>query len=224
MNGLLKSPSTPYVLPFGVFMVLLALQKYNPLPQNLEFGLRCVILAAVLWVFSRRVLSFRVVNLAGSLAIGVGVFLIWVAPDALIAGYRQHWLFQNSLTGQVTATIDAAARADVVALFFRALRATILVPIIEELFWRAWALRWAADSDFERMPLGSYTTSSFWIVAALFAAEHGPYWEVGLICGIIYNLWMGKTRSLGDLILTHAVTNGVLCAYVIATGKWEYWM
>ena len=100
----------------------------------------------------------------------------------------------------------------------------ILVPIIEELFWRAWGLRWTANPDFESMPIGSYTTQSFWMIAVLFASVHGPYWEVGLICGVIYNWWMGKTRSLGDLILTHAVTNGVLSAYVLAAGKWQYWM
>ncbi len=224
MNDLLRGPSAPYVIPFGTFMVLLALQKYIPLPQNAEYALRCVVLAAVLWYFSRKAISFRVVNVFGSLGMGIAVFLIWIGPDALIPGYRQHWLFQNFLTGQAAPSIEAAARTDILALVFRTIRAVILVPIIEELFWRAWALRWAADSDFEKMPLGSYTTSSFWIVAALFAAEHGPYWEVGLICGILWNWWMGKTRSLGDLILTHAVANGILCGYVIATGKWEYWM
>ena len=224
MNDLLRDPSAPYVIPFGVFMVLLAVQSYIPLPQNAEYALRCAILTAVLWYFSRHVISFRLSNPIGSLALGFAVFLIWIGPDALIPGYRQHWLFQNSMTGQASGTIDAAARTDMVALFFRTFRAVILVPIIEELFWRAWALRWVANTEFETMPLGTYTTMSFWVVAGLFAAEHGPYWEVGLICGILYNWWMGKTRSLGDLILTHAVTNGVLCAYVIATGKWEYWM
>jgi len=42
-----------------------------------------------------------------------------------------------------------------------------------------------------------------------------------LTCGIIYNWWMGKTKSLGDLILTHAVTNGCLCAYVLIAKKWN---
>jgi CAAX prenyl protease-like protein len=224
MNDLLRGPSTPYVIPFGVFMVLLAAQNYIPLPQAAEYILRCAILTAVLWYFSRHVISFRTVRPLQSIVLGVAVFVIWVGPDALIPGYRQHWLFSNSITGQVTVSIGSAAREDTLALLFRTIRAVILVPIIEELFWRAWALRWVADTDFERHPLGYYTTASFWIVAGLFAAEHGPFWEVGLICGVIYNWWLGRTRSLGDLILTHAVTNGALCAYVMATGKWEFWM
>ena len=74
------------------------------------------------------------------------------------------------------------------------------------------------------MKLGTYARSAFWIVALLFAAEHGPYWDVGLAAGILFNYWMIRTRSLGDLILSHAVANFALCAYVIAAGKWQYWL
>ncbi len=65
---------------------------------------------------------------------------------------------------------------------------------------------------------------SFWVGSALFASEHGPYWEVGLIAGVAYNWWMCRTKSLADCILTHAVTNGCLSAYVLMTGEWRYWL
>jgi membrane protease YdiL (CAAX protease family) len=74
------------------------------------------------------------------------------------------------------------------------------------------------------VPLGTYTTFAFWGTALLFAAEHGPFWEVGLACGVIYNWWMRRTGSLGDLILTHAVTNLVLSLFTIATARWVFWM
>ena len=61
-------------------------------------------------------------------------------------------------------------------------------------------------------------------VASGLAVEHGPFWEVGLLCGIIYNWWMRRTRSLGDLMLVHAVTNLALAVYVIVTGRWMFWM
>jgi hypothetical protein len=85
-------------------------------------------------------------------------------------------------------------------------------------------MRWLIDNDFEKVPLGKYAAMSFWVVAVLFASEHGSYWDVGLAAGIIYNWWMVRTRSLGDLILAHAVTNCALSGYVIAAGKWEYWL
>jgi uncharacterized protein len=224
MGSFLRGPSAPYVIPFAVFMALLAAQPYVPLPQAVDLPVRCAILAAVLWIFSRKRISFQTVNPLGSILIGIAVIAVWVAPDALFPGYRQHWLFTNSFTGQAVSTMTEAAKADIPSLFFRALRAIVFVPIIEELFWRGWLLRWVADTDFEKLPLGSYTAQSFWIVSILFASVHGPYWEVALICGITWNWWMGKTKSLGDLILSHAVANATLSAYVLATGKWEYWM
>ena len=88
-----------------------------------------------------------------------------------------------------------------------------------------WICTWVGWVSGRRVEaLGAFTWSSFAITSLLFASEHGPYWEVGLLAGAIYNLWIVRTKSLGDCILAHAVTNGVLCAYVIAAGKWEYWL
>ncbi len=61
-------------------------------------------------------------------------------------------------------------------------------------------------------------------MALAFASEHGPYWDVGLLAGILYNWWMLRTKSLGDLICAHAVTNACLSLFVITAGKWEYWL
>jgi CAAX prenyl protease-like protein len=63
-----------------------------------------------------------------------------------------------------------------------------------------------------------------WLSAILFASEHGPYWEVGLVAGLAYNFWIVRTKSLGDCILAHAVTNAVLSLFVITSGHWEYWL
>jgi hypothetical protein len=125
--------------------------------------------------------------------------------------------------GQARGRLSTLAQSNPAVLFFRTLRSVAIVPVIEELFWRAWLMRWLISPRFQEVPLGTWSAQSFWIVAVLFASEHGSYWDVGLAAGIIYNWWMLRTRSLGDLILAHAVTNGCLCAYVIAFGKWEYW-
>lgn len=108
-------------------------------------------------------------------------------------------------------------------LAWRSARAIIIVPLIEELFWRAWLMRWLINSDFRSVPLGAYTPLSFWLTAILFACEHGPYWDVGLVTGVIYNFWMVRSKSVADCILMHAVTNAMLSAYVIATASWQYW-
>lgn len=215
----------PYVVPFGMFFVLLMAAPYlSPVLGQWEFPLRSLLLAATLFIFSRHVISFRVEFPLATVALGVGVFLIWIAPDVLIPGYRQHWLFQNSITGQISSSVDPSFRNNPLVLATRSLRAIILVPILEELFWRAWLLRWLINPNFWQVPLGAFTWSSMLISAALFGSEHGPFWEVGIAAGLIYNWWMVRTKSLGDLILAHAVTNACLSLYVIAFGKWEYWL
>ena len=217
-------PSLPYVLPFVVFLVFLGIAPYLTFLGRWEFPIRVAVLAAVIYVFSWNVIDFRVKNWVGSIAIGLAVFAIWIGPDALIPGYRQHWLFQNAITGKLKNSIPLGLLSDPLVLVLRSVRAVLIVPIVEELFWRAWLMRWIINPDFRSVPLGTYNTQAFWLTALLFASEHGPYWEVGLITGLIYNWWMVRTRSLADCILMHAVTNGVLCGYVLLTSKWEYWM
>lgn len=212
-----------YVLPFAVFLALLALQKYFPLPANVEFTVRDLLLAGVLFGFSRHVIQLWPSRLIESVTLGIAVFIIWVGPDLLWPAYRQHWLFQNSILGQLTVTIPGSVLLSPSVLWPRILQAVIFVPILEELFWRAWLMRWLISPHFEKVPLGAYQAGTFWITALLFASEHGPYWDVGLIAGIAYNWWMIRTRSLADCILAHAVTNGCLCWYVVATHRWEYW-
>ena len=86
-------------------------------------------------------------------------------------------------------------------------------------------MRWLISSnDFESVALGTYAPLAFWATALLFASEHGSFWDVGLVTGVIYNWWMIRTRNLWDCILAHAVTNGVLAAYVIYAGQWQYWL
>ena len=85
-------------------------------------------------------------------------------------------------------------------------------------------MRWLAKPDFESLPIGHFEARAFWITAILFALEHGPYWEVGLITGAVYNGWLVRTRRLGDLILAHAVTNACLAAFVLWSGRWELWL
>jgi len=224
MAFLERYPSLAYTGPFALFLLALALHPYNPLPDAVEYPVRILLLMGAVWFFSWDVVSFRVSRAGASILFGVAVFALWVAPDLLFAGYRSHWLFQNSLMGSLNSSLSDAAREDAWILGLRALRAVVVVPVIEEVFWRAWMMRWLISPDFRKVALGAFTAGSFSITAILFASEHGPYWDVGLVAGILYNWWMLRTKSLGDCILAHAVTNACLSAFVIVTGRWEYWL
>jgi uncharacterized protein len=218
-----KWPALPYVAPFAVFLTFLAIQKYVPIPATIEYSVRDLLLAVVLFAFSRQVIKLHSLHRLETVILGIAVFLVWVGPDLIFPAYRQHWLFQNPLLGQLSNPMPESVIRNPLVLWPRIIQAVVIVPILEELFWRAWLMRWLISPQFEKVPLGAYQAGSFWITAVLFASEHGPYWDVGLIAGIAYNWWMVRTRSLGDCILVHAVTNACLCGYVVATRHWEYW-
>ena len=225
MNRLLhRFPSLPYVAPFAAFLVLLALSSRLPAGLRTSSVLWLVVVGLVLGLFSRGVIAWRATNWFGSVVLGIAVFLLWIAPDMLFPAWRGHWLFTNGITGHAGGSLPPEGRHDALVLTLRTMRAVMLVPIVEELFWRGWLPRWLDNmDDFRKVPLGTYGRLAFWLTAILFASEHGAMWDVGLAAGVLYNWWMQKTRSLGDLMLAHGVTNACLSAYVIIDGKWQYW-
>jgi CAAX prenyl protease-like protein len=207
-----------------VFLGLLALHSLIAIPDLADQVMRLTIMTIVLLWIARPVLDFRTRRAGASVLIGIVVFALWIGPDLVFPGYRHHVIFENAVMGSARSTLSETSLSHPGVLALRTARAVLVVPIVEELFWRAWLMRWLIVPDFRQLPLGTYTPRSFWLVALLFAAEHGSYWDVGLAAGVIYNWWMMRTKSLGDMILTHAVTNACLSAYVIGTGKWEYWL
>ncbi|MBZ5633898.1 MAG: CAAX prenyl protease-related protein [Acidobacteriia bacterium] len=215
--------SLPYVVPFSAVIALLAVHPYLPLSPLAEQVVWILVMTAILALVARPALDLRLRNWSGSVLAGVAVFAIWIGPDRIFPGYHSHWLFTNSVMGAVVSSLPESSRGDLAVLTLRTLRAAVFVPIAEELFWRSWLMRWLISQDFTKVPLGAYSARAFWIVAVLFAVEHGALWDVGLAAGVLYNWWMLRTKSLGDLVLAHGVTNACLSAYVVFAGRWEYW-
>ncbi len=216
-------PSVRYVAPFALFLLFLAIFPRLPLDPRWEAPVRVVALGAACFLCWPREIGLWPTHWFASIGIGAAVFLLWIAPDLLIPGYRGLPLFSNFIVGHVHSSLPAAALRSPWVLAWRTARAVVVVPVVEELFWRAWLMRWLINSDFRKVPLGAWSPFSFWLTAILFASEHGPYWDVGLLTGIIYNLWMIRSKSVSDCVLMHAVTNGLLSVYVMATAQWQYW-
>jgi len=216
-----RHAAVPWVLPFLIFIGLLVVQQAVPVPAWLRFTLS---IAAILAVS-------RVPLLGGpskpmlSILVGIAVFVVWIGPDLIAPQWHHFFLFDNPVMGHPAGNTPPASKNDPVFLLFRIAITVVAVPILEELFWRGWLMRWIIDpNDFEKVPLGTFPPAAFWLTAILFASEHGSFWDVGLAAGTVYNWWMIRTRNLWDCILAHAVTNGLLAAWVIGAGQWQYWL
>jgi CAAX prenyl protease-like protein len=212
-----------YVAPFAAYVILLSLERAVPLPPEIFYPIRFLVVLLILLFVSRPFITLRPSYPVASIAVGAAVFLIWIGPDVLF-GYRHHWLFENPLMGSAVSSIPLDLRNRVWFMLLRTLSSVALVPILEELFWRGWLMRMLIAPDFQKVPLGLYAASAFWLTAVLFASEHGAYWDVGLAAGIVYNWWIVRCKNLADCILAHAVTNALLAAYVLMAGQWQYWL
>jgi CAAX prenyl protease-like protein len=216
-----RHPAVPWVLPFGVFIGLLALQQVVPVPVWLRLALSLAAIAAV----SLPVLRGRPSKPILSIALGLAVFVLWIGPDLISPNWHHFILFDNAVMGHPAGNTPPASKDDPLFLILRIAISVIAVPILEELFWRGWLMRWLIDSnDFRKVALGTFAPLAFWATALLFASEHGPFWDVGILTGIIYNAWLIKTKNIWDCILAHAVTNAALAAYVVLAGQWQYWL
>ena len=106
--------------------------------------------------------------------------------------------------------------------FSRLTGAVVVVPVMEELFWRSFLIRYMIKHNFMRVSIGQFTWVSFLLTTFLFDLEHNLY-LAGIMAGIAYNLLLYRTKSIFHCIVGHTVTNLALGMYVIYTGQWHFW-
>jgi CAAX prenyl protease-like protein len=146
--------------------------------------------------------------------IGLLVFILWIKMD---------WTFGASGAPQgYNPSLLPEKHIQITMTLFRIAGAVLVVPLMEELFWRSFLIRYIIDKDFETIRIGTFTGASFIFTVVLFGLEHN-YILAGIMAGIFYNLLLYKTRSLAHCVLAHAVTNLALAIYVILTGRWQFW-
>ncbi|MBP7133436.1 MAG: CAAX prenyl protease-related protein, partial [Aquabacterium sp.] len=100
--------------------------------------------------------------------------------------------------------------------------AAMLVPVMEELFWRSYLMRWVDKPDFEAQDPGAVTLRAMLLSSLVFMLAHNQ-WLAALVAGMAYAWLYRYTRTLWAPILAHAVTNGILGAWVVVMGNWQFW-
>jgi CAAX prenyl protease-like protein len=107
--------------------------------------------------------------------------------------------------------------------------ATLLVPVMEELFWRDYLWRTiAAPNDFTLVEVGEYDRTAFWVVPLVFSMVH-IQWLTAIVWGLLIAWLLVRTKSLGACIVAHAVTNFLLGLYVLIShyvlkrNEWYFW-
>jgi CAAX prenyl protease-like protein len=106
----------------------------------------------------------------------------------------------------------------------RVIGAVLIVPVMEELFWRDYLWRQIlAPNDFKLAKVGEFEWSAFLIIPIVFATVHGNWWPTAIVWALMIGALLVYTKSLGACILAHAVTNLLLAGYVLVTKDWSFW-
>jgi CAAX prenyl protease-like protein len=219
-----------YVLPFAVFMGGLALislvQSFAPAenaplwlaePKYWIFPLQTVLCSALLVWFWKTYEWGAKWHVITAVLTGLVVLALWISPQ---------WLFgaEQRTDGFNPGLFAGSAALYWGTLILRFIRLVVIVPLLEEIFWRGFLLRYLIKEDFTKVSFGTFSWFSFGVVTVMFGLAHfGPDFIPALLTGAIYNLLAVKTRSLACCVLAHAVTNLGLGLYIMQTGQWGFW-
>ena len=219
-----------YVLPFAVFMGGLALislvQSFAPAenaplwlaePKYWVFPLQTVLCGALLVWFWKAYEWGAKWHVITAVLTGLVVLALWISPQWLLGAEQRTDGFNPGLFAGSAALYWGT-------LILRFIRLVVIVPLLEEIFWRGFLLRYLIKEDFTKVSFGTFSWFSFGVVTVMFGLAHfGPDFIPALLTGAIYNLLAVKTRSLACCVLAHAVTNLGLGLYIMQTSQWGFW-
>ncbi|HUG22811.1 CAAX prenyl protease-related protein [Piscinibacter sp.] len=214
------------VAPFALFMVLLALR--GSMPADGSWGLDprwlygvTVLLVGGLLLWFRLEYGELAAQLMPTLkealiaiAVGIAVFVLWIQLDA-------PWMTLGE-PAAAFAPVDAAGNLDWPLIAVRWIGAALLVPVMEELFWRSFLMRWIERPQFESVVPQQVGLKAIVLSTFVFVLAH-TLWLAAAIAGLAYAWLYVRTGKLWVPVIAHAVTNGVLGVWVVVTGKWAFW-
>ncbi len=217
------TPALARIAPFALFIALLALESLAGDRVDLRWlaVLRPLVVAcvlALLWPHYEELHgNLRIAPRHAGLAVGVGlaVFATWIVFD-------HGWAALGAGKAGFTPYGDDG-RVDVTLSVLRLAGFGLVVPLMEELFWRSFLLRWIdSPRDFLRVDPRHVGVTALAVSCALFASEHS-LWFAGLVAGISYSFCFMRSRNLWTSVLSHAITNTTLGVWILATGNWRLW-
>jgi CAAX prenyl protease-like protein len=214
----------PRVFPFAIYIAFLVIEQgMNAFTVGLDprplypIKVTCVALALILfWRQYAELRGARAVTLSNWLyafAVGVLIFVLWIVLDRpwAVFGKSDGW----DPTGADGRTAWGLAAA-------RVCGAALVVPVMEELFWRSFVMRWIRDHNFLTVDPRQVGGIALAVSSVLFAAEHHE-WFAGLLAGLAYGWLYMRSGNLWPAIASHALTNLLLGVWVLYTREWQFW-
>lgn len=191
-------PISASILPFAVFMLSALLVSAFASQPALAYPLRALAMAAALavfWPFLSN-LKWRIDPIAISVGLAIGLMWIMIPVENGPAPY-------GTLSGAWLLGWFAA----------RGVGTIVLVPIIEELFFRKYLER--------KLRLGHgllWKMTAALMIAGLFALLHDR-WVEAMVASLAFSYIMARRDRVEDAIVSHGVANALVFAAAVTTGN-----
>jgi CAAX prenyl protease-like protein len=212
------SPAAARVAPFLLFLALTFCQgKFGAVSAYWFYFAKTIAGAWLIWEMRPFVLEMRWAFSWEAVAIGVAVFAIWVGLDP----FYPH-LTKNSAAWNPNLQFGENSALAGVFIVTRILGSTLVVPPLEEVFYRSFLYRYIASQNFLSVPLNKFLPLPFFATATIFGFSHNE-WLAGILCGIAYQWLVIRKNRLGDAMTAHAITNFLLGGWIVWRGAWHFW-
>jgi uncharacterized protein len=221
------SPWMAYVWPFAVFMLLTTMETspevqphyWYMYPAKIALVCFALYMGRKSWpTFESRGLVLGVV--LGAIGLPVWILLAKIDLLAMLPEAVRGWLGSSRAGVDPSQIVDPTGRTAFIAI--RLFGLALVVPLMEELFWRGFLIRFLVAEPFQKVPMGTYTPMSFAVVTLLFVAAH-PEILAALVWGAAINLLFYRTKNLWACVAMHMTTNTLLGVYILWTGSWQLW-
>lgn len=218
LNKIQSSPVLARVTPFAVFAVLTLFQgQFGEASQYWVYALKTVVGAWLLWVVKPGVGEMKWKFSWEAVAAGIAVFAAWVGLDGLYP-----MLAERPESFNPNRTYGVGSVLAMTFIGVRLIGSSLVVPMLEEVFYRSFLYRCMIESRFLEVPLGRFDPRAFLMVSVVFGISHYE-WLPGILCAFVYQGLVCRKDRLGDAIAAHAVTNFLLGLWVILRPAWRFW-
>ena len=218
VEKLRSTPTIARVAPFFVFVAIMATQSFfDESAKYWLYVVRSLVAIWVIWAIKPVVPELRWSFSIEAVLVGIGVIAIWIFADPLYGKFvdvKSHWNPHQQF-----------GQGSILAWFFivsRILFSSLVVPPLEEMFYRSFMYRSFIKAEFEKVPLTLFHLGSFLITSTIFGIIHRE-WLAGILCGAAYQWLVIRRGHLGDAITAHAISNFLLGLWVVYKEEWYFW-
>jgi exosortase E/protease (VPEID-CTERM system) len=208
-----ENPAAPYLVPLLSLIATALVTGMFADRVDLLYGMRVLVAGVAIYVYRREYSGMRVDFSPLPILAGVAVGVVWVALAS-----------KHVEASAASEAFRAAPPGSFVSwALFRTVGSVVIVPVCEELAFRGYLLRRLVERDFASVSPKAWTPLALVGSSLAFGLVHDR-WIAASIAGVAYAAVTLRSGNLGSAIVAHALSNGIIAAWVLVAGDLSLWL